>query len=81
MEPDILAALSYDATNLLLDAIKQAGVDDPAIVKVVLAAIQFEGVTGMIRFDEDHNPIKDVVVMGVKKGQVEFITSIKPESP
>ena len=78
-QPDDLAALSYDATNLLLEAIKQTGVDDPKLIKDVLASIQFEGVTGMIRFDAAHNPIKDVVVMGIRNGKVVYITSVTPD--
>src|SRR5512136_2742210 len=35
--PDALAALAYDATNLLLQAINEAGVDDAAKVKDTLA--------------------------------------------
>ncbi len=44
--PDALAALAYDATNLLLQAIKDAGADDTDKVKVALEKINFNGVSG-----------------------------------
>ncbi len=78
LDPDGMAALSYDAANLLFTAIQQAGVDDPSKVKDVLAGLHFEGVTGPIDFDAQHNPIKNVIVMQVKDGQRVYITTIKP---
>jgi ABC-type branched-subunit amino acid transport system substrate-binding protein len=57
-QPDTLAALGYDATSLLLQAIAQAGVDDPSVVKDAMAGIVYEGVTGKIAFDEFGDPIK-----------------------
>lgn len=77
-KPDALAALAYDATNLLLAAIEKAGKDDPAAVKDALAALQYEAVSGNITFDDQHNPIKAAVVMQVKDGKVVFADSIAP---
>jgi branched-chain amino acid transport system substrate-binding protein len=76
--PDALAALAYDATNLMIAAIDRAGVDDPARVKDALAALRWEGVTGAIHFDPDHNPIKPAVIMQVKDGQVRYAGSVAP---
>jgi len=77
-KPDALAALAYDATNLLLAAIEKAGKDDPALVKDAMAALQYEAVSGKITFDAQHNPIKAAVVMEVKDGKVVFADSIAP---
>ena len=77
-KPDALAALAYDATNLLLAAIEKAGKDDPALVKDALAALQYEAISGNITFDAQHNPIKAAVVMQVKDGKVTFADSIAP---
>ena len=76
--PDALASLSYDTTNLLLEAIQQTGEDDPAKVKDTLESIEFSGVTGMITFDRYHNPIKNAVILGISNGGVDFIDSISP---
>ncbi len=77
-KPDALAALAYDATNLLLAAIEKAGKDDPALVKDALAALEYEAVSGKITFDAQHNPVKAAVVMQVKDGKVVFAESIAP---
>jgi branched-chain amino acid transport system substrate-binding protein len=76
--PDALAVLGYDATNLMLTAIAQAGVDEPAKVAATLAGLKWEGVTGAIQFNAQHNPIKPAVVMQVKDGQLHYVTTILP---
>jgi branched-chain amino acid transport system substrate-binding protein len=78
MPPDGIAALSYDAANMLLAAIEQAGRDDPAVVKDSLAAIEWDGVTGLIRFDRFHNPLKSVVVMQIHNREAVFVDLIGP---
>jgi branched-chain amino acid transport system substrate-binding protein len=76
--PDALATLAYDAANLLIAAIESAGVDDPAVVKDALAAIDYEAVSGRITFDEFHNPIKAAAVLQVKDGEILFAESVAP---
>ncbi|MCX8023816.1 MAG: ABC transporter substrate-binding protein [Thermanaerothrix sp.] len=76
--PDALAALAYDATNLLLEAINQAGTTDTAKVKDTLEKIKFSGVSGQITFDANHNPIKSAVILAVKDGAVKFETVVNP---
>ncbi len=56
--PDALATLGYDAANLLIAAIEKAGADDTTKVADAMAAIEWEGVSGKITFDAQHNPIK-----------------------
>jgi branched-chain amino acid transport system substrate-binding protein len=67
--PDALAALAYDATNLLLTGIKNAGADDTTKVKSALEKISFNAVSGKITFDANHNPVKSVTIEGVKDGK------------
>ncbi len=76
--PDALATLAYDATNLMLNAIKNAGADDPAKVKDALAAIKMDGVSGTITFDQNHNPIKAAAILHVTGGKVEFAETVNP---
>ena len=76
--PDALAALAYDATNLIIQSIANAGVDDAARVKVAMAAIQFNGVSGQLSFDAQHNPVKSAVVLQVKNKKVSYFTTVKP---
>jgi branched-chain amino acid transport system substrate-binding protein len=78
MTPDFVAVLAYDATNVLLEAIQNAGVDDPAVVRDELAAIEFEGVAGDIKFDENGDPIKKAAISHITGGEVEFVKFVAP---
>lgn len=77
--PDALATLAYDATNLLLNAIETAGTaDDTAAIAAALAASEWEGVSGKITFDEQHNPIKAAVILGVQGGRITYVDTVAP---
>ncbi|MBN1536994.1 MAG: ABC transporter substrate-binding protein [Anaerolineales bacterium] len=76
--PDALATLAYDAANLLIAAIEEAGEADPAKVKDSLAAISWEGVSGTITYDEFHNPIKAAVILQVKDGEIVYVATVAP---
>ena len=79
LAPNALAALAYDATNLLLQAIRQAGTaDDTDKVADSLANISFSAVSGRITFDAHHNPVKPVVIVAAKGGRLVFDSSIGP---
>ena len=78
-KPDALATLAYDATLLLLEAIRRAGVDDPVKVRDALAAIRdFKSVSGSITFDANGNPVKSVAVLQYRGGEQTFMNSIAP---
>lgn len=76
--PDALAALAYDATNLLLQGIKEVGADDTTKVKDALAKISFNAVSGKITFDANHNPVKSATILAVKDGKVAFNSVVNP---
>jgi branched-chain amino acid transport system substrate-binding protein len=76
--PDALATLGYDAANLLIAAIEKAGTEDTAKVSEALAALEWEGVSGKITFDAQHNPIKAAAVISVLDGALTFADSIAP---
>ncbi|HTU03805.1 MAG TPA: ABC transporter substrate-binding protein, partial [Candidatus Sulfotelmatobacter sp.] len=76
--PDALAALAYDATNLLLQGIKEAGADDTTKVKDALAKISFNAISGKITFDASHNPVKPATILAVKDGKVVFNSVANP---
>lgn len=68
-EPDLWAVLAYDAANAMLMAIKEAGTDDPEAVKDTLSELAFEGVSGVTKFDEHGDPIKEVTIHRVDKDE------------
>lgn len=76
--PDALAALAYDATNILIQSIKEANSDDPAKVKDAMAKIQFDGVSGRITFDAQHNPVKSATILAVTEAGVKFNSVVNP---
>jgi branched-chain amino acid transport system substrate-binding protein len=47
-------------------------------VAEALAAISWEGVSGKITFDAQHNPIKSAAVIGVAGGEKKFVESVAP---
>jgi branched-chain amino acid transport system substrate-binding protein len=70
LEPDALAALGYDAANLLATSIKAAADVTPAEVARVIATTAYTGVTGSWQFDARHNPLKEAVFVQVRGGQL-----------
>jgi len=63
--PDGNAALAYDATKLLADAVQRVGADRVKIRDYLAesAAIGYHGVTGTIRFNTDGDPVGKGIVM------------------
>ncbi len=77
--PDALAALAYDATNMLLQAINDAGTTtDTLKVAQTLEKITFNAVSGTITFDAQHNPIKNAAILAVTEEGVKFQDVIAP---
>jgi branched-chain amino acid transport system substrate-binding protein len=76
--PDALAALGYDATNVMLDAIKRAGTTDGDKIKAAMQATDLQTVTGHVKFDSDRNPVKSAVIIEIKGGKQVFRTSVNP---
>ncbi|MGC9357312.1 MAG: ABC transporter substrate-binding protein [Anaerolineae bacterium] len=76
--PDALAALAYDATNVLLQAIEETGEADPAAVAETMENMEFSVVSGNISYDQFHNPVKAAVILQVKDGSVSFVDTVQP---
>ena len=70
--------LAYDATNLLLQAIKDAGEDNTDKVREALDKIKFNAVFGTIVFDKFHNPTKSATILAIKNGKVKFDSVVNP---
>ena len=78
VEPDTLATLGYDATATLAAAIEQADALEPNAVAKILKQETFDGVTGQINFDNQHNPRKPVPIVSVGAEGPVFSTSGSP---
>ena len=69
--PDSFAALGYDAVKLLADAITRAGSADPIKIKEALEQTKdFAGITGTMSIDQQHNPVKNIVIIEYKDGKL-----------
>jgi branched-chain amino acid transport system substrate-binding protein len=78
-KPDDVAALTYDAFNLLFKAISDAQSLDRADIRDALAGIDlYEGVTGVMSFDEQGDPIKCAVIIEIKDGAFTYYDSACP---
>ena len=84
--PDDVAALTWDATQIVLQAIQDTGgltgdLDkDRKAVRDAMAGIkEFDGITGKMRFDEQGDPIKCAVVVRISdQGEFVFTESVCP---
>jgi len=77
--PDALATLCYDATNLLLNAIKTSNSNDPAKIQAAMVATKdYPSVSGKITFDKNGDPVKAAAILQIKSGKQTFVTSINP---
>ena len=76
--PDALATLAYDATNMLLQGIKAAGADNTDKVRVALEKNKFNGVSGLITMDKQHNPVKSATILAVKPDGIQFEAVVNP---
>ena len=79
-EPNVNAALGYDAYMITLDAIKRAGKAEPEAITAALAATKgFEGVTGATTINATHDAEKPVGLVEIKDGKKTYIDSITPQ--
>lgn len=76
--PDALASLGYEAAEILIDAIKRAGSDQPDKIREALEKTNLETITGRITFDENHNPLKAAAIIKIENGQQRFQAWVKP---
>ena len=77
--PDAHAALAYDATRLLFDAISRAGSTDSTKIRDALAQTKnFAGVTGVINIDANRNAIKPAVVLKLQDVKFIYQETIQP---
>ena len=77
--PDAMAVLGYDAAYVMADAIKRAGVADPAKIRDALEATKdFPAVTGATTLNASHDAVKSAVIIEMKDGKMVYKTTVKP---
>lgn len=69
-QPNAFHALGYDLGKFVIDAVGRASELTGEAVKDAMAQTEgFVGVTGTFDMDENHNPVKSIVVIGLEDGQ------------
>jgi branched-chain amino acid transport system substrate-binding protein len=78
-DPDSMAALGYDAAELLFDAMKRAkSLKGEDLAAAINSTKDFKGVTGSITIDENRNARKVAVIQKLDNGIFSYFTTIPP---
>jgi branched-chain amino acid transport system substrate-binding protein len=78
IEPILYAPFTYDAANLMIEAMKKANSPDPAKYLPELAKISYDGASGKIEFDEKGDRRDaEMTIFTMKGGKIEPIAIIK----
>ena len=78
--PDDVAALTYDAFQLLWQAIRAAGSTERQAVRDALSRVpKYDGVTGMMQFKEGSgDPVKGAVILQIREGKFAYFATANP---
>jgi branched-chain amino acid transport system substrate-binding protein len=77
--PDSMAALGYDAANLLFDAMGRAkSLDGKDLAEAINSTKDFKGVTGSITLDANRNAKKLAVIQKMDNGSFSFYATVEP---
>jgi branched-chain amino acid transport system substrate-binding protein len=77
-DPDALAALAYEACMILVDSIKRAQSADPKAIRDALEQTNLETLTGVIKFDQNRNPLKSAVILECRGGKAVYKGMVNP---
>jgi len=78
MDPILYAPFTYDATNLLIEAMKEAGSAEPAKYLPFLHKIKYQGATGEIEFDaKGDRKNAEITIFKMKDGKIDPIAVVK----
>lgn len=78
-QPSSFNALAYDSVYMIKQAIEDEGKATSEAINKGLANLKdFEGVTGKITMDKEHNPVKSAVVLGLTDGKETSAETVNP---
>lgn len=76
-QPGAMAALGYDAMYIVKDAIERAGSADPNAIRDAIESTEnFQGVTGMITLNDNHNADKSAAILKIVGGKFTLFTTM-----
>ena len=77
VEPTSMAAQGYDAAKLLFDAMGRAPEPTREAIKDAIKATKgFQGATGTLTIDKDHNANKPIVIVQIRGKQFKYSTQL-----
>ena len=69
--PILVSFESYEATQILIDAIRRAGKTDPAAIRDALATTRFTSILGTtVEFDQNNLAHNNAIILGIRSGKV-----------
>ncbi|MCX7164180.1 MAG: branched-chain amino acid ABC transporter substrate-binding protein [Betaproteobacteria bacterium] len=78
IDPILYSPFTYDSTNLLINAMKKADSSDPAKYLPALAASDYNGASGNIRFDEKGDrKDAEMTIFTLKEGKITPVAILK----
>jgi branched-chain amino acid transport system substrate-binding protein len=78
VDPILYAPFTYDATNLIIEAMKEANSSDPSKYLPDLAKISYQGASGKIEFDaKGDRKDAEMTIFTMKDGKIEPVAIIK----
>lgn len=79
-EPEEATALGFDAYLLAIDAITRAETADNGaqIVEALSGVVDFQGASGVIRFDAQGDPERSVIINDVQDGVITPVYTVSP---
>lgn len=79
MTPNGPAALGFDSTNIVIQAMRRSSILTPAAIRDQIEATQnYDGAMMLSHFDENRYAIKGIIINTVKDGKIQFHRSIAP---
>jgi branched-chain amino acid transport system substrate-binding protein len=77
--PDGMAALGYDAANVLFAAMERSrSLESADLAPAIAETKDFPGVTGRITLDKDRNAIKSAIMLVMKDRQPHYAATVDP---
>ncbi len=68
-EPNGLIALTYDSVGLVLAAMQDQGEVTPQAIRDGLYALDYQGITGPISYQDTGDPVKSVAIWRIQNGE------------
>lgn len=75
-DPSTFAAEGYDTVYLYKQAVEKAGTTESKAVSDALRSLEFEGLTGTFKYDENNNPIKSAKMIEIVDGKYKFDSEV-----